>query len=134
VRTPIPGTITKYYAVLDEVRGALTQNGAAFVALVSLPEEIYNYQKDPTGFFAKYPFMDAIMKLVTYKGTAEFAAFSQDDVSATETAIGYFTTDPFTVELPSGRYHLSAILDGSIKQFYLNNRDVLNARYGYPAR
>jgi len=134
VRTPIPATLTKYFTLLDEVRSMLLQNRAAFVALVSLPEEIYNYQKDPTGFFAKYPFMDAIMKLVTYKGTAEFATFSEADVAATETAIGYFTTDSFSVELPSGRYHIGVILDGSIKQFYLNNRDVLNARYGYPAR
>ena len=132
MRTPIPATLTKYFTLLDEVRSMLLQNRAAFVALVSLPEEIFNYQKDPTGFFTKYPFMESVMKLVTYKNTAEFTAFSEADVAATETAIGYFTTPAFSVELPSGRYHLGAVLQGSINQFYLNNRDVLNARYGYP--
>ena len=131
-RIPVPAIIMDYYAILEEVRSTLLQNSAAFVALISLPEEIFNYQKDPTGFFTKYPFMESVMKLVTYKNTAEFTAFSEADVAATETAIGYFTNPAFSVELPNGRYHIGAILQGSINQFYLNNRDVLNARYGYP--
>ena len=133
--TPPPANpaVLPYYTLLNALKVMLAVNRAEFTALYSLPEEIFNYREKLPELFAKYPFMDAVYKIIAYMGTAEFAALPEADVVAAQEAVNYWTAPEFGIEFPNGRYHIGTLLQqSSTQQLYLNNRDFFNARYGYP--
>ena len=120
-----------YYTLLSALKNTLVTDRAKFTALSSLPEEMFNYKNDLPGFFAKYPFMDAVYKVVAYKNTAEFAALPEGDKTTAEMAADYWSLD-FMIEFPAGtNTHIGVKLQYPGNE-YMNNRDFFNARYGYP--
>jgi len=130
---PANPAVLPYYTLLSALKVMLAANRAEFTALYSLPEEIFNYREKLPELFAKYPFMDAVYKIIAYMGTAEFAALPEADVIAAQEAVNYWTAPEFGIEFPNGRYHIGTLLQqSSTQQLYLNNRDFFNARYGYP--
>jgi len=130
---PTNPAVLPYYTLLTALKVMLAANRAEFTALYSLPEEIFNYREKLPELFAKYPFMDAVYKIIAYMGTAEFAALPEADVVAAQEAVNYWTAPEFGIEFPNGRYHIGVLLQqSSTQQLYLNNRDFFNARYGYP--
>ena len=138
---PTNEAVLPYYTILNEVKGVLAQKRAEITALYSLsPEELYVYRGDLAGFLAKYPFMDAIMKLYMYRKSATFQALPQKDVTEAEVAVGYTpgannyeAAELFILDLPSYRTNLATILSNSgiHLEMYAYNRDALNARYGF---
>jgi len=124
-------TAMPYYNLLSALKKTLVEDRAKFTALASLPEEMFNYKDDLPGFFAKYPFMDAVYKVVAYTNTAEFAALPEGDATTAEMAVDYWSRD-FTIEYSNGdKTHIGVKLQYPGNE-YLNNRDFFNARYGYP--
>jgi hypothetical protein len=124
-------TAMPYYTLLSALKKTLVADRAKFTALASLPEEMFNYSNDLPGFFAKYPFMDAVYKVVAYKNTAEFAALPEGDATTAEMAVNYWSPD-FTIEFPAGNStHIGVKLQYP-GRVYMDNRDFFNARYGYP--
>jgi len=132
---PTDPALMPYYTILNEVKAALIQKRADITAVYA-GEEFFNYKNDPTGFFAKYPFMDPMVKLFVYMQSSAFANITPEKRYEVEKAAGdWVAGSEFMIDLPnSGRVHLMTLLANGGMQltFYKNNSDMLNSRYGFP--